>query len=529
MKKVKVFLSLMMVIMFGLSAYTMQISASENDDPGIQVDATASSTVVAGSDDMYSLDLSIVGGKTSENGVTYEPIDVVLLLDTSYSMHGEPFTTAKESAKQFAMELLAHSNRNIRVSVIGFGGGMTIPGTTGTYPNAITYVELSSDSNQVAQAIDNITITGAQTAMKDGIEAAKTQFDSYGNASAMQYLVLLGDGAPQDYSYSNDVTYRDSCYASMQALVTNNPNVHITSIGYRLDKVTQEARDVLYSISQMSTSGQFYDASVDNLSSVFDGIYVDIYTFIEKLDIEVQIPEGFTYVPNSLTTTSNVTVDDSLAAQSRILKIHTGKMSELDHIDLSFKVQIEQNTNKKVGNTLVYNFDYDYKTATSVKQASTTSSVDLPIYEVATNSGEHGRVSTSRLVGKGASYQVAWEADEGYQVSKLLVNNQSVNVADKQTSYTIENITDNQNVQVSFAKVPIEKPVTPTPKPTPTPTPNEKPSVAVDKKDNIIVSVEGVNGSVKTADTSNGLFYMGLLVISGAVIFYTRRKVRTQK
>ncbi|MDF9823995.1 uncharacterized protein YegL [Breznakia sp. PF5-3] len=509
MKKLKIILCtfVFMTCMIATGSL-MHINAST--DPGIRVNTKISNTVVAGTDDTYTMTLDITGGKTSEIGVTKEPIDVILLLDTSASMNGAPLNEAKASSKAFVEELLADTNANIRVSVIGFGGGIRIPGGSGeVFPNAITYMNFTNDKSALLAAIDGITITGT-TALKDGIEEANQQFSTNSMNDHRKILLLLGDGAPQD-GITEDSLYVNQCYDAMETLVNTNPNVTVNTIGYNLESFVELTKEIWMNLAAIDrNTGKFYNSSTDDLSAVFNSIYTDLFTLIDYVHVNATIPEGFEIVPNSLSNPNGLQVDTNKLANNE-LDIITGALGETTTVSLSYQIRIKQNTKNLNANTIPYSFSYQYTNSSGAQYGNTTQSVKAPIYKISTVADNNGSISTSRLVGKGATHEVRWQANDGYILSSFNVNGTNINITNN-NSYILSNINENKNVNVYFEKKPIKTP-----------------SIVPDDSDNIIVNVEGVNKSIATYDTTNTSLLISLLLLAGYTLLICKSRLKKMK
>lgn len=87
--------------------------------------------------------------------------------------------------------------------------------------------------------------------------------------------------------------------------------------------------------------------------------------------------------------------------------------------------------------------------------------------------GNGGSISPSGIVQveDGGSITFTMKADEGYELSELIIDGMSVVLSD---SYTLNNVTAEHTVYAIFREIP-QPTETPEPEPTPTPTPTETP------------------------------------------------------
>ncbi len=108
-------------------------------------------------------------------GVSREPIDVVLLVDASGSMAGEPIADARSAAKRF----IATMADGDRIAVLTFGERVE------------TLAKFNSDRAALGSAVEAIEVRG-ETALYDGLLAA---VDLAGESEkGASYIVVLSDG-----------------------------------------------------------------------------------------------------------------------------------------------------------------------------------------------------------------------------------------------------------------------------------------------------------------------------------------------
>lgn len=106
------------------------------------------------------------------------PLDVLLLMDVSGSMAGEPIKQTKNAAKGLVQQLAP----NDRVAVLSFADAVKL------------VQEYTTDRGQVNAAIDGLAAKG-NTALYDATAAAAFKAGTSGSGSSRRAIILLSDGA----------------------------------------------------------------------------------------------------------------------------------------------------------------------------------------------------------------------------------------------------------------------------------------------------------------------------------------------
>jgi tight adherence protein B len=127
-------------------------------------------TVLENGEPVLNLELTLPGN----DGVT--TFGVVLLIDASNSMEGDPIEQAMAAAREFALEL----TEGIQVSVVLFNNEIT------------TLVPLTEDVGAVASAVSTAPELAFGTRMYDALAAAEEQLA--GAAIDVRSILLLSDG-----------------------------------------------------------------------------------------------------------------------------------------------------------------------------------------------------------------------------------------------------------------------------------------------------------------------------------------------
>ncbi len=107
--------------------------------------------------------------------VSTDDLEVVLVLDASTSMRGQPLTAAKDAAQSF-LDVMPSS---VKVAVVSFASETQV------------LSEFTTDRAETATAIEGIEVAG-ETALYDGVLTATSVFDPA--VEARRVVVLLSDG-----------------------------------------------------------------------------------------------------------------------------------------------------------------------------------------------------------------------------------------------------------------------------------------------------------------------------------------------
>ncbi|MBI2169923.1 MAG: type II secretion system F family protein [Actinobacteria bacterium] len=113
--------------------------------------------------------------KAAVTRVPGDTLEVVLVIDASGSMLGEPLAAAKAAAQGFVAAMPAGT----RIAVVGFGNAPDVVAGFGR--------------DELTAAIDGLTAKG-ETALYDAVVTGVEQFAAGGEGAARRYTVLLSDG-----------------------------------------------------------------------------------------------------------------------------------------------------------------------------------------------------------------------------------------------------------------------------------------------------------------------------------------------
>lgn len=191
---------------------------------------------------------------TDETVVHVAPIarDVVLVLDCSGSMMGEPFDEMKEVAQQFCDDIL-NDHSNNRIAVVSYE----------TYVNS---TGLTSDISSIKDYISDLYTTGS-TNMEGALSEAGNILADQGNPEAIQNIIIMTDGLPNvgktssSNSFVTSSGYSGDIYANAVLDTANSlmSNYNVYSLGF------------FHSL--YGTSFEYATDLVSQLTNVEDGYY----------------------------------------------------------------------------------------------------------------------------------------------------------------------------------------------------------------------------------------------------------------
>jgi cellulose synthase/poly-beta-1,6-N-acetylglucosamine synthase-like glycosyltransferase len=184
---------------------------------------------------------------------------VVLAMDTSDSMWGNPMTGAREAAAHFVRRV----DESFPVAITSFSSRVTL------------MQELSTDKSALQSAIDNLSLGGV-TALYDGSVYAIETAAAAGVAEPI--VILLSDGA--EYGGLSEATRETALELASNEGVT----VYTVGLGFGID------RSYLSELATR-TGGEFYEVEDGaSLTSTFDTIYETINARVPAADTASAAP-----------------------------------------------------------------------------------------------------------------------------------------------------------------------------------------------------------------------------------------------
>lgn len=301
-------------------------------DPGADLGEPAHRKYIQkNSDGTYTLSLNVTGGTTEWTDQTAEPIDIILLADTSGSMEGNRLRSLKTAANSLAGSILTDENaalpenQQIQLALARFSGYYR-----DETPSCLTNPKFTANYQTFSTAVSRLGANGA-TEWDSGLEFAQELFSS-GRHNARKVVIFLSDGEPTTYSEYESNVYADALEIGNN-MVENSIELYCVGIAdsdmrwvkpgtrgrttstnnrrptgyYRC----MEAFAVDVNGGQGGTSSKYYSAdNVDTLASIFEDIIQDIRH--EKTYQDLTITDRLsTWADFVSTETSSVTVTNS--------------------------------------------------------------------------------------------------------------------------------------------------------------------------------------------------------------------------
>ena len=327
------------------------------------------------SDFLVSLSALSSTSNLKEMVKTSQPLDIVLVLDTSGSMSGSKMTNLKNAANSF-IDATAENNRGLeqdqqtRLAIVQFASG------------ANTRQQLSYVTDQNVQQYKN-TINGFRasgaTYAEEGLQRAQSVLDSGGRADVQQIVIFFTDGEPNhqngfdddvaieavnvahDMKVSGTIIYSIGVMNGADASVTDDGgfNEYMNAVSSNYPDATAdweyESWDVGHWFGSFGTElgtraeGDYYKAASDpdSIEEIFDEISDEVQQGVGSgSPIEENTQQGNTE-PGTLT------FEDQLGNYMQV----TGTGAGTDKIQLAYGDQIYTSGNKTTqGNTDTYHF-----------------------------------------------------------------------------------------------------------------------------------------------------------------------------
>ena len=154
------------------------------------------------SDFLVSLSALSSTSNLKEMVKTSQPLDIVLVLDTSGSMSGTKMTNLKNAANNF-INATAENNRGLeqdqqtRLAIVQFASGANTE-------QQLNYVT-DQNAQQYRNTIDGFRASGA-TYAEEGLQQAQNVLDRNGRDNVQQIVIFFTDGEPNHYNgFDNEV------------------------------------------------------------------------------------------------------------------------------------------------------------------------------------------------------------------------------------------------------------------------------------------------------------------------------------
>lgn len=206
--------------------------------------------------------------KATVRRIPTDALEVVLVIDTSGSMEGEPMAAAKAAAMDFVGTMPAGT----RLGVVGFG----------TSPSVA--VPFGSSRDALVAAIAGLTATG-ETALYDGLVTGGEQFAASEVPGARRFVVLLSDGG--------DTASVRSLDAAVQALTALDAGFFSVALATAesdlgaLGRLAQATTGKVVAASDPSEIAGVYETIASNLVNQYEVRYRSEAEGTTTLDVTV--------------------------------------------------------------------------------------------------------------------------------------------------------------------------------------------------------------------------------------------------
>lgn len=325
------------------------------------------------SDFLVSLSALSSTSNLKEMVKTSQPLDIVLVLDTSGSMSGSKMTNLKNAANNF-IDATAENNRGLeqdqqtRLAIVQFANGAN----TRQQLNYVT----DQNAQQYKNTINGFRANGA-TYAEEGLQQAQDVLDRNGRADVQQIVIFFTDGEPNHRNgFDNEVAAEavNTAYEMKQGGtiiyaigVMNGANASITdddgfneymngvSSNYP-DATARGSNGGIFDWGYYNTTfgeraeGDYYKAASDpdSIEEIFDEISDEVQQGVGSgSPIEENTQQGNTE-PGILT------FEDQLGNYMQVTGTGAGK----DTIQLAYGDKIYTSTSKSTeGNTDTYHFE----------------------------------------------------------------------------------------------------------------------------------------------------------------------------
>ena len=325
-----------------------------------------------GSDFLVSLSALSSTSNLKEMVKTSQPLDIVLVLDTSGSMSGTKMTNLKNAANNF-INATAENNRGLeqdqqtRLAIVRFASGANTE-------QQLNYVT-DQNAQQYRNTIDGFRANGA-TYAEEGLQQAQNVLDSNGRDNVQQIVIFFTDGEPNHSNGFDNVVAADAVNTAHEMKqsgtiiyaigVMNGANASITdddgfneymngvSSNYP-DATARGSNGGFFDRGYYNTTfgeraeGDYYKAASDpdSIEEIFDEISDEVQQGVGSgSPIEENTQEGNTE-PGILT------FEDQLGNYMQVTSTGAGE----DKIQLAYGDQIYTSTSKSAeGYTDTYHF-----------------------------------------------------------------------------------------------------------------------------------------------------------------------------
>ena len=213
-----------------------------------------------------------------------EPVGVVLALDTSGSMIGEPIADAQSAAVLFMDEM----RKNDRFAVVGFADSVTV------------YSKFTSDRMRLTNSISQ-TVAWGETSLFDGLMVALDQFKDQ-EEMKHKYVIVLSDG--MDTVSKLKV---DDVIAKAKAENVTVYSIALLSYDFNpvdIGNISKSTEGELLVAAKSSELKELYKSISRKIMNQYKISYVSLWPNTENIDVTVNVKSG------ELSSSSSVTYEN---------------------------------------------------------------------------------------------------------------------------------------------------------------------------------------------------------------------------
>lgn len=376
-------------------------------------DAVINATIVCGSDTIEA---------STEIHVSKISRDVVLVLDCSGSMEGDPFYEMQKVAKSFCSDIISNYGDN-RVAIVAYDSDIYSTGLTSDYDELENYI--------------NSLYTGSRTNLYSAIERAGDILDAVGDSQSIKNIVVMTDGLPNEGQVSSSGSFSNANYYGYGAEEYANAvvdkandlmiNYNMYSLGFFHSLYGEEYDFGTSLVSKLTNqqNGSYEVDEAENLRFAFGDIGETI-TDGSKIIINIACPVdvSVSYNGETLSSNSGEEVQDCSFGTVKLLgKDRDIKLFELDPSNV-YDVKFDGTGD----GTMDYSINYydednnliDYRNFASIPLSDTT---------VMDSSTDNSKTVALKIDSDGdGNYNDVWEADESSSGSSVTKKTENVTV-----------------------------------------------------------------------------------------------------
>lgn len=262
-------------------------------DSNVQLTKTV--VPIAGTCNNFNVTLSVAGVGTA----TTKPVDVILILDFSYSMAGTPLSKLKTAANSFIDKVLLPTTTNgNRVGVVIYSTNAQWLGWYNT-----------GNAAKASYASRSYIL---YTNIAEAFTLAASQFAGPAPCGLNQAMVFMTDGVPNrgcsgcpDYPTSTTDCCVQAAKTAAQTLAWPKASVFSIGLYSDLQENHPSSLDVgKYIVANTANSGSYGAATSENLEAIFKAIASQLQPAVKAASVTDILDIDFDIIPNSIKPTA---------------------------------------------------------------------------------------------------------------------------------------------------------------------------------------------------------------------------------